>query len=66
MIYSVATLIAYCSAVMTLEPGDIIATGTPAGVGAARSPQRFLRPGDTVRVEIEGMDTLENPVMAEA
>jgi acylpyruvate hydrolase len=66
MIYSVATLIAYCSAVMTLEPGDIIATGTPAGVGAARSPQRFLRPGDTVRVEIEGMDALENPVVAEA
>jgi len=66
MIFPVATLIAYVSSVMTLEPGDIIATGTPDGVGAARTPQRFLRPGDTVRVEIEGLDVLENPVVAEA
>jgi 2-keto-4-pentenoate hydratase/2-oxohepta-3-ene-1,7-dioic acid hydratase in catechol pathway len=66
MIFPVATLIAYLSSVMTLEPGDIIATGTPDGVGAARTPQRFLRPGDTVRVEIEGLDVLENPVLAEA
>ncbi|HEY8284347.1 MAG TPA: fumarylacetoacetate hydrolase family protein [Chloroflexota bacterium] len=66
MIFPVATLIAYLSSVMTLEPGDIIATGTPDGVGAARTPQRFLRPGDTVRVEIEGLDVLENPVVAEA
>ncbi len=66
MIFPVAVLIAYVSSVMTLEPGDIIATGTPDGVGAARTPQRFLRPGDTVRVEIEGLDVLENPVVAEA
>jgi acylpyruvate hydrolase len=66
MIFPVAVLIAYISSVMTLEPGDIIATGTPDGVGAARTPQRFLRPGDTVRVEIEGLDVLENPVVAEA
>lgn len=66
MIFPVAVLIAYLTSVMTLEPGDIIATGTPEGVGAARTPQRFLRPGDTVRIEIEGLDGLENPVTAES
>ncbi len=66
MIFPIATLIAYISAAMTLEPGDVIATGTPEGVGAARKPQRFLRPGDVVRVEIQGLDTLVNPVTAEA
>ncbi len=65
MIFPVAHLIAYLSAVMTLEPGDIIATGTPSGVGAARTPPRFLRPGETVRVEIEGLGVLENPVVAQ-
>jgi acylpyruvate hydrolase len=65
LIFSIPHLIAYLSQVMTLEPGDVIATGTPAGVGMARSPQRFLRPGDVVRVEIEGLGTLENPVVAE-
>jgi 2-keto-4-pentenoate hydratase/2-oxohepta-3-ene-1,7-dioic acid hydratase in catechol pathway len=66
MIFSVAQLIATISAVMTLEPGDVIATGTPAGIGAARTPPRWLRPGDVVRVEIEGIGVLENPVVAEA
>ena len=50
---------------MTLEPGDVIATGTPAGVGFTRRPPRFLRPGETVRVEIEGIGVLENPVKGE-
>jgi len=66
MIFPVAQLIATLSAVMTLEPGDVIATGTPAGVGAARKPPRWLRPGDVVRVEIERIGVLENPVIAEA
>lgn len=65
MIFSVAFLVAYLSAVMTLEPGDVIATGTPPGVGMARKPPRWLRPGDIVRIEIEGIGVLENPVVAE-
>jgi 2-keto-4-pentenoate hydratase/2-oxohepta-3-ene-1,7-dioic acid hydratase in catechol pathway len=66
MIFSVAHLIADMSCVMTLEPGDVIATGTPAGIGAARTPPRWLRPGDVVQVEIEGIGTLENPVIFRA
>jgi acylpyruvate hydrolase len=65
MIFSVAHLIADMSRVMTLEPGDVIATGTPPGIGAARTPPRWLRPGDVVRVEIENVGILENPVVAE-
>ncbi len=65
MIFSVAHLIADMSRVMTLEPGDVIATGTPAGIGAARTPPRWLRPGDVVRVEIEHVGVLENPVVFE-
>jgi 2-keto-4-pentenoate hydratase/2-oxohepta-3-ene-1,7-dioic acid hydratase in catechol pathway len=66
MIFPIARLIAYITAAMTLEPGDVIATGTPEGIGAARTPQRFLRPGDVVRVEIQGLGALVNPVKAEA
>jgi len=66
MIFSVAHLIADLSQVMTLEPGDVIATGTPAGIGAARTPPRWLRPGDVVRIEIEKVGVLENPVVAES
>jgi 2-keto-4-pentenoate hydratase/2-oxohepta-3-ene-1,7-dioic acid hydratase in catechol pathway len=66
LIFNIPHLIAYLSAVMTLEPGDIIATGTPAGVGFARTPPRFLRPGDVVRIEIERLGALENPVVAHA
>jgi acylpyruvate hydrolase len=66
LIFTIPQLIAYLSAVMTLEPGDVIATGTPAGVGAARKPQRWLVPGDVVRVEISSLGVLENPVAASA
>ncbi len=62
MIFSVADAIAFLSKTMTLEPGDIIATGTPAGVGWARDPALFLHPGDTVEVEIEGIGTLRNRI----
>ncbi len=65
MIFGVAAVIAYISQIMTLEPGDVIATGTPAGVGFAREPKRLLRPGDVVRVTVERIGTLENPVVAE-
>jgi 2-keto-4-pentenoate hydratase/2-oxohepta-3-ene-1,7-dioic acid hydratase in catechol pathway len=65
MIFSVAHLIADMSRVMTLEPGDVIATGTPPGVGAARKPPRWLRPGDVVQIEIDKIGVLENPVVAE-
>jgi 2-keto-4-pentenoate hydratase/2-oxohepta-3-ene-1,7-dioic acid hydratase in catechol pathway len=62
MIFGVAETIAFLSEIMTLEPGDIIATGTPAGVGNSRTPKLFLHPGDVVEVEIEGIGTLRNPV----
>jgi 2-keto-4-pentenoate hydratase/2-oxohepta-3-ene-1,7-dioic acid hydratase in catechol pathway len=65
LIFSVPKLIAYLSSVFTLEPGDIIATGTPSGVGFARKPPRYLRPGDDCRVRIEGLGELYNPVIAE-
>jgi len=63
MIFSVAESIAYISQLMTLEPGDIIATGTPEGVGFKRTPPIFLREGDMVEVEIENIGTLRNPVV---
>jgi 2-keto-4-pentenoate hydratase/2-oxohepta-3-ene-1,7-dioic acid hydratase in catechol pathway len=66
MIFPVAQLIATISAVMTLEPGDVISTGTPEGIGAARTPPRWLQLGDVVRVEVEGIGVLQNPVVAEA
>jgi len=62
MIFSVAETISYISQLMTLEPGDILATGTPEGVGFKRNPPVFLREGDDVEVEIEGIGTLRNPV----
>lgn len=62
MVFPVAELIAWCSASFTLEPGDVITTGTPAGVGVARTPAAFLQPGDVVRVEIDGLGALENRV----
>jgi acylpyruvate hydrolase len=65
MVFSVADLIEHISAFTTLEPGDVIATGTPSGVGFVRKPPRFLEPGDTVRIEIERVGVLENPVAAE-
>jgi 2-keto-4-pentenoate hydratase/2-oxohepta-3-ene-1,7-dioic acid hydratase in catechol pathway len=65
MVFSVAELIAYVSRGITLEPGDLLVTGTPAGVGFTRTPPIFLRPGDEVTVEIEGIGALTNPVRAE-
>ncbi len=65
LIFNVPQLIAYLSSVFTLEPGDMIATGTPGGVGFARKPPRYLKPGDEVRVRIEGLGELFNPVVAE-
>lgn len=66
MIFPVPRLIAYASTIFTLMPGDVIATGTPAGVGWSRKPQRFMKAGDVVEVEIEGIGTLSNPVIAQA
>jgi 2-keto-4-pentenoate hydratase/2-oxohepta-3-ene-1,7-dioic acid hydratase in catechol pathway len=63
MIFSVAETIAYISQLMTLEPGDIIATGTPEGVGFKRTPPIFLKDGDVVEVEVERIGTLRNPVV---
>jgi 2-keto-4-pentenoate hydratase/2-oxohepta-3-ene-1,7-dioic acid hydratase in catechol pathway len=60
LVHGVAELIAYCSQSFTLEPGDVIATGTPGGVGAFRDPPVFLADGDTVEVEIERVGTLTN------
>ena len=65
MIFDIPTLIAELSSVMTLQVGDVIATGTPPGVGMARTPPRWLRPGDVTEVEIEGLGVLRNPVVAE-
>lgn len=66
MIFPIPEIIRYVSTFTVLEPGDVIVTGTPAGVGMARDPQRFLKPGDRVEVEIEGIGTLVNDVAAEA
>jgi 2-keto-4-pentenoate hydratase/2-oxohepta-3-ene-1,7-dioic acid hydratase in catechol pathway len=65
MIFRIPRLIAHLSSVFTLEPGDIISTGTPAGVGFARKPPRWLTPGDEVVVRVEGLGELVNPVVAE-
>ena len=65
LIFGVGKIIEYLSAGFTLEPGDVVFTGTPAGVGGARRPPEFLKPGDTVRVEIAGLGVLSNPVVEE-
>jgi 2-keto-4-pentenoate hydratase/2-oxohepta-3-ene-1,7-dioic acid hydratase in catechol pathway len=65
LIFSVEELVAYVSGVCTLSPGDLIFTGTPSGVGFARKPPVFLKPGDTVEVEIEKLGVLRNPLVAE-
>jgi 2-keto-4-pentenoate hydratase/2-oxohepta-3-ene-1,7-dioic acid hydratase in catechol pathway len=64
MVFGVAELVAFISRTLTLEPGDLLATGTPPGVGFARTPPVWLRDGDEVTVEIEGIGTLTNPVRA--
>lgn len=63
MVFSVAQLISYISHSITLEPGDVIATGTPAGVGHYLKPPRYLEPGDVIRCEIEGIGVLENEIV---
>jgi 2-keto-4-pentenoate hydratase/2-oxohepta-3-ene-1,7-dioic acid hydratase in catechol pathway len=62
MIFKIPYLLSFISRTITLEPGDLIATGTPSGVGFARTPPVFLRAGDTVVLEIDGLGRLENPV----
>ena len=64
MVFGVAEVIAYITRTITLEPGDLIATGTPAGVGAFRKPPLFMQPGDEITIEIEGLGSLTNPVAA--
>lgn len=64
LIFPVDELIAYISRTITLMPGDIISTGTPGGVGVFRDPKVFLKPGDTITVEIQGLGKLSNPVIA--
>jgi 2-keto-4-pentenoate hydratase/2-oxohepta-3-ene-1,7-dioic acid hydratase in catechol pathway len=62
LIFDVPALVSHISQTMTLEPGDVISTGTPSGVGFVRNPPIFLKPGDTVEIEIEGIGVLRNPV----
>ena len=64
LIFGIDDVISYASQTTTLEPGDLILTGTPAGVGVFRDPQRLLQPGDEVTIEIEGIGSLTNPVVA--
>lgn len=66
LVFTIANLIHRLSECMTLEPGDIIVTGTPSGVGYARTPPVFMQQGDVCEVEVEGIGTLRNPVMDEA
>jgi acylpyruvate hydrolase len=66
MIFDVATLIAILSEGMTLEPGDVIATGTPSGVGYARTPPVYMKPGDVCEIEIEGIGILSNTIARRA
>jgi len=63
MIWDVPSLIAFISAAVTLEAGDVIATGTPSGVGVFRDPPVFLEPGDRVRCDVEGIGSVENPII---
>jgi 2-keto-4-pentenoate hydratase/2-oxohepta-3-ene-1,7-dioic acid hydratase in catechol pathway len=65
LIFSIPVLIEFLSSAFTLEPGDIITTGTPAGVGFSKKPPRWLKPGDDVVVKIQGLGELRNPVVAE-
>ena len=64
MIFAIPTLVAEMSRHFTLEPGDVISTGSPQGVGAAMDPPTFLQPGDVVTCQIERIGTLSNPVVA--
>jgi acylpyruvate hydrolase len=65
MVFSVPFLISYISSLATLEPGDVILTGTPAGIGCNQNPQVFLQAGDEISILIDGIGTLTNPVVSE-
>jgi 2-keto-4-pentenoate hydratase/2-oxohepta-3-ene-1,7-dioic acid hydratase in catechol pathway len=65
LIFRIPELVAYLSSIVTLEPGDVVATGTPGGVGFARRPPRYLKAGDEVVIRIDGLGELRNPVIAE-
>ena len=65
LIFKIPELVEYISSITPLLPGDIVSTGTPSGVGMGRTPQRWLQPGETVTVTIEGLGSLTNPVVAE-
>ena len=65
LVFGIPALIEYLSSIAPLLPGDIISTGTPSGVGMGRKPQRWLKPGDSVTVTVEGLGSLTNPVVAE-
>lgn len=65
MLFNCYEIVAYLSQAMTLEPGDVITTGTPAGVGVKMKPRGYLQPGQTVKIEIEGIGALKNPVIGE-
>jgi 2-keto-4-pentenoate hydratase/2-oxohepta-3-ene-1,7-dioic acid hydratase in catechol pathway len=62
LIFGVPALVEWLSRFITFQPGDLVWTGTPEGVGAARTPPRFLRPGDVVETTIAGVGTMRNPV----
>jgi 2-keto-4-pentenoate hydratase/2-oxohepta-3-ene-1,7-dioic acid hydratase in catechol pathway len=66
MVFYIPALIEFISTVVTLEPGDVVATGTPAGVGFARRPRRWLQPGEETIVRIQGIGELRNPIVAES
>ena len=66
MIFDLPRQIEYCSTFTRLEPGDVIVTGTPGGVGSRRTPPLWLKPGDIVEIEIDGVGVLRNPVTQEA
>jgi 2-keto-4-pentenoate hydratase/2-oxohepta-3-ene-1,7-dioic acid hydratase in catechol pathway len=66
MIFGVAEIVSFVSQAITLEPGDLIITGTPAGVGAFRDPKVWMRPGDTITIEIDGLGSITNPIVAES
>jgi 2,4-diketo-3-deoxy-L-fuconate hydrolase len=66
LIFGIDEIISYASQTSTLEPGDLILTGTPAGVGVFRDPKRLLQPGDTVTIQIDGVGEITNPVVAES
>jgi len=65
-VFDVATLISVLSEAFRFEPGDIIVTGTPSGVGLARTPQLWMKPGDVCEVEMEGLGILRNPIVDQA